>query len=391
MDQATYDELQRSIQDEGPARAIDRLCQALRERKDYSSLFYALLMKKRYELGVSPVPTGPSSDLPEDLHGAYEDAIREAGRLAGKLYLNEGNIPHAWVFYRMLGETEPVRAALETAQAGDGEDTHQLIDIAYHQGVHPRRGFDLILDRLGICSAITMLGGAGGDFPHGPEVRDYCVKRLVRALYGELRERVAAEVERHDGQRPAAETVRELIEGRDWLFEDDYYHIDVSHLSSVVQMAACLPPCPELELARELCAYGQRLSPRFQYASEPPFEDQYRDYGVYLGVLAGDNVEEGLEHFRAKLANLDPEEVGTYPAEVYVNLLLRAGRAEEALTVARRYLAKVDDRRLTCPGVVELCQQTQDYRALAEVARELDNPVHFVAGLIAARDAAVTG
>ncbi len=385
MDQETYDELQRSAE-ANPVKTIDRLCQALRENKDYSSLFYALLMKKRYELGVSPVPTGPSSDLPAHLHSAYEDAIREAGQLVGKLYLDEGNIPHAWVFYRMLGDSEPVRAALETAQGGDGEDCHQLIDIAYHQGVNPRKGFDLILDRLGICSAITMLGGAGPEFPHGAEVRDYCIKRLVRALHGELRERLAAEIEHHDGKPPAAQGIRELIEDRDWLFEDDYYHVDVSHLSAVVQMAAYLPPGPELEMARELCAYGQHLSPRFQYASEPPFEDQYRDYATYLSVLAGDEVEEGLEHFRAKVAGANPEEVGTYPAEVYVNLLLRAGRAEEALAVARRYLAKVDDRRLTCPGIVELCQQTKDYRTLAEVARELDNPVHFVAGLIAARE-----
>ena len=32
---------------------------------------------------------------------------------------------------------------------------------------------------------------------------------------------------------------------------------------------------------------GQRLSPRFQYASDPPFEDQYKDYGLYLAALAG--------------------------------------------------------------------------------------------------------
>lgn len=385
MDQAIYDELRRSVETEGPTQAIDRLCRILRENKDYSSLFYALLMRKRFELGASPVPTGPSSDLPENLTEPYEQAIRAAGRLVGDLYLKEGNIPHAWIFYRMIGESGPVKAALEQAEGGDSEECHQLIDIAYHQGVAPRKGFDLILDRLGICSAITILGGAGPEFAHGPEVRAYCVKRLVRALYQELYDRLAAEIERREGAKPSAQTVRELVVGSDWLFEDDYYHIDVSHLSSVVQMAVNLDPGPELELARELCVYGQRLSARFQYASESPFEDQYRDYGVFLAVLAGDDVAEGLAHFRAKVENADPEQVGTYPAEVYVNLLLRAGKPDAALAVARRYLTTVDDRRLTCPGIVELCQQTKDYRTLAEVARELDNPVHYLAGLLAAR------
>jgi hypothetical protein len=383
MDQQLFDDLQQTLEAQGPVRVIDRLCETLRQRKDYANLFYALLMKRRHELGVNPVPTGPSQTLPEEVHEPYEEAIREAARLVGRLYLDEGNIPHAWMFYRMLGETEPVREALETFRPDDGDDCHPLVDIAYHQGVHPRKGFDLILDRFGICSAITVLGGQ--EFAHGPEVRDYCIKRVVRSLHQELYDRLSVEVERQEGKRPEARTVTGLMEGRDWLFADDFYHIDVSHLGAVVQMSVHLPPGEELQMARELCAYGRRLSPRFQYESEPPFEDQYRDYGVYLAVLAGDDVEGGLAHFRGKAEQASPEEVGTYPAEVFVNLLLRLGRAEEALAVARRHLANVTDRQLTCPGIVELCEKTGDYRTLAEVAREQDNAVHFVAGLIAAR------
>src|ERR1700724_3464142 len=102
MDQQLYDDLQQALSKEGPAAAIDRLCATLRDNKDYSSLFYALLMKKRHELGVSPIPTGPAQELPEEMHEAYEDAIRHAGRLVGELYLKEGNIANAWAFYRML-------------------------------------------------------------------------------------------------------------------------------------------------------------------------------------------------------------------------------------------------------------------------------------------------
>src|SRR5262249_11444560 len=101
MDQHLFDQLQTTLDREGPAAAMERLWPELRARKDYSSLFYALLMKKRYDLGISPVPPGPSQDLPPAAHAPYEDAIREAGRLAGRLYLEEGNIPNAWAFYRM--------------------------------------------------------------------------------------------------------------------------------------------------------------------------------------------------------------------------------------------------------------------------------------------------
>jgi hypothetical protein len=382
MESGSYDEIQRTLATAGPAAAIDQLCQTLRASKDYANLFYALLLKKRRELGVSLVPTGTSSDLPEGLQEPYENAIREAGRLVGRLFLEEGNIPHAWAYFRMLGEPEAVARALDQVQLGDGEDCQQLVDIAFHQGANPRKGFDWILERYGICSAITTISSQ--QTQHPLEVQQYCIKRLVRALYEELRVRLAADIARREGATPVAQTVRGLMAGNDWLFEDEFYHIDVSHLGSVVQMSVHLPPGEELELARELCEYGRRLAPRFRYPGEPPFEDQYQDIAIYLAALAGDNVEEGIRHFQDKVENAEPDSRNTYPAEVLVNLLVRLGRPAQALTVARRYLASADDRALTCPSIPELCQRLNDYRTLAEVAREQDNPVHYVAGLIAA-------
>ncbi|HZT80356.1 MAG TPA: hypothetical protein VFA26_09045, partial [Gemmataceae bacterium] len=90
MDPAVFDEIESTLAAEGPAAALDRLAQRLRQRKDYHGLFYALLMKKRHELGVVPLPTGPAQDLPPATHESYEQAIREAGRLVGKLFLDEG-------------------------------------------------------------------------------------------------------------------------------------------------------------------------------------------------------------------------------------------------------------------------------------------------------------
>jgi hypothetical protein len=391
MDPSFFDQLQQALRTEGPEAAIGRLCAGLREDKDYNGLFYALLLKKRHELGVSPLPTGPAADLPEPTHAAYEGAIREAGRLVGRLYLEEGNLPQAWAYFRMLGEPGPVREALEQYRPGEDEDIQALVQIAFYDGAHPQKGFDWILQRYGICSAITTLGS--GETSHPAEVRQHCITALVRALYAELRDRLTAEIERHDGAPPpeAAEqpdtpgVVRRLMAGRDWLFADEFYHVDVSHLSSVAQMSMHLTPCPELGLARELCEYGQRLSGRFLGQDDPPFEDLYRAVGHYLAVLAGEDVERNLDYFRRQADEADPETVGTYPAQVLVNLLLRLDRPKEALAVARKHLANADGRQLSCPGVAELCQKVNDYGTLAEVAREQGDPVHFMAGLLAAR------
>ena len=389
MDPAVFERLEATLAKNGPSAAIDDLCEMLRTTKDYGSLFYALLLKKRHELGVSPVPTEAAQALPEAVHAPYEDAIRDAARYVGQLYLNEGDIPRAWPYYRMIGEPEPVARAMEGYRLTDKEETQQVIEIAFHHGVHPKKGFDWLLERYGICSAITTVGNQ--EFAH-PDIRVYCIGGLVRALYEQLRERLVEDVARREERTSETDrnsllrlSAKELMAGRDWLFDEESYHVDVSHLGSVVQMSVHLPPGPELDKARELCAYGLRLSHRFQYAGEPPFENQYRDYGIYLDVLAGERVEEGIAHFRAKAENADPETVGTFPAEVLVNLLVRLNRPVEALAIARRFLAKTENTRPSCPTIAELCREVNDYQTLAAVAREQGDPVHFLAGLLAQR------
>lgn len=387
---ALFDELQAVLKTAGPDAALAHLEARLREEKDYNGLFYALLMKKRHQLGIVPIPTGPAQDIPERCHAAYEEGIREAAQEVGRLFLQEGKIPQAWTFFRILNEPEPVRNALSDYQPAEDEDLQPIIQVAYYEGVHPRRGFDWVLERDGLCSAITTLGSH--DLPHPVEDKQYCLARLVRALYAELRERLTAEISRREELPPESQSppetlgvIRKLMQGRDWLFEEDYYHIDLSHLGSVVQMSIHLPPGPDLERARELCAYGQRLTGRFVSPGEPPFENTYLAYDRYLGVVSGKEVEEGLAYFHAQVEANSVEEIGTYPAEVLVNLLLKADRPKEALAVAGKYLASAGNRQLTCPSIAELCQRTGDYRTLATAARQQEDPILFLAGLLASR------
>jgi hypothetical protein len=380
MDSAFFNDLQQTLDARGPEAAVERLCATLREQHDYANLFYALLLKKRLQLGVSPVPTEPAQELPEAVHAPYEEAIREAGRLVGRLYLEQGDVPRAWVYFRMIGEPVPVAQALERYQFREGEDCQPVIEIAFHHGVQPRKGFDWILERYGICSAITTV--SGHEFPQ-PEVREYCVKALVRALYEQLRQRLADDVAQHDQVGTEGLGVAQLIAGRDWLFEDQFAHVDVSHLGAVVQMSVALSPSAELNLARELCSYGARLPAQLRYPGEPPFEDMYGDYGLYLDAVAGTRVEEAIGHFRDKAERADPENDGTLPAETLVNLFLRLGRPADALATARRYLAQSAFPVRSCPTLPELCRRAQDYGALAEIARTQGDPVHFLAGLLA--------
>ena len=157
---AAFDRLRAALESAGPLAAIDALADELRAAEDFQNLFYARLMRKRVELGVPPFPTGPSADMPAETHDPYEAAIRDAGREVGGLFLDRGDIPRAWMYFRMLGEPEPVKAALAKYDPGPDDDTYPVVEVAWQQGVLPEKGFDVILDRHGVCSAITMVHSA---------------------------------------------------------------------------------------------------------------------------------------------------------------------------------------------------------------------------------------
>jgi hypothetical protein len=383
LDPATAARLADALAARGPAAAADELVAHLRAADDFQNLFYALLLKKRVELGVSPFPTGPATDLPAETHEEYESAIRDAGRHVGALLLERHRFAQAWGFYKLLGEPEPIRAALEAYAPGPDDDVYPAIEIAWQNGLLPKKGFDLVLDRHGLCSAITMVSGS--DLATNPDLRDYCVTRLARALHDQLAERLRTDLTGRGVAVPPGATVPEMVEGHPELFADDAYHIDTSHLSSVVQMATQLPPgAPGIEIARDLCVYGRRLAPGLQGNNDPPFEDNYDDFLAYLNVLIGANAAKHLERFEAKAAR-EADVGATYAAQVYINLLVRTNRLGEALAAAKRFLMGEDERNLICPGVNELARRVGDYKAQADAAQARGDAVAYLASLIAAK------
>lgn len=385
LDDSLYHAVDDRLAGGGPLAAVDALAERLRKSGDWQSLFYALLMRKRVELGVSPFPLGAAADLPAETHQEYEDAIRLAARHVGGLYLEKGDIAKAWPFYRMLGEPEAFKAALVGYSPGPEDDIYPLVDIAWQQGVAPERGFDWILERSGVCSAITMVQSS--DFRSNPTTRDHCVRKLVRALHAQLTERLAHDLTQRGSPPAPGTTIAQILAANPDLLAEEWYHVDVSHLSSVCQLALTLPAGPEAELALDLCAYGQRLAPALRgegggYGNGAT----YADAEAGLNIVTGRDVSGGLNHFEQKLADvvaLDPEDARG-PAETLVNMHLKAGRPADALRVARAYLADAPDGSTDCPSLAELARLTGDYAGLTEVAKAHRDPVTYLASRIAA-------
>jgi hypothetical protein len=311
-------------------------------------------------------------DIPAGQRDAYEDALAQAAREAASLFLADGDIPRAWPYFRAVGDREPVQAAIEKLESA--EDA--VIQIALEERVHPRKGFELLLERYGICRAITYF-----EQYVDRESREQCIMLLVRTLHRELVESLRRAIERRQ-ETAVSHSVPELIAGRDWLFGDLDYYVDTSHLVSVIRFALDLADIDALRLAIELCEYGKHLSPQFKYRADPPFDDVYVDHAAYLSALAGENVDACVEHFVSKVRASDPSVTGTAPAQVLVALLTRLKRYGQAIQISLDYLSNTAGEQLVCPTLPQLCQLAGDYERLKKLARERRDLLSYFAASI---------
>lgn len=379
MSENIFSELEGLVNTQGACQAIEHLSNQMIANKDFSKLFYTLLVKSRLELGLSVIPTAPSNEIPVDKQECFEESIRLSARKVGELFLENNDLEQAWNFYRMIGETDPIRAKIDAMEPKAEDEMEVPIRLAFYEGLNMPRGFDWILERYGLCNAITTL--TSQDFSTMPAVREYCLQKLIVALYTELALRLRGEIERHDGNTAgcdkipvgSAGEIRNLIANRAWLFEEDSYHIDLSHLSSTVQMSIHLPGCNELEKALELCEYGKNLSGRFLSKSEPPFENYYESYGVYLEINAGREIEKNLDYFRQIAKNNEPDG-SSYPAEILMQLLEKLGKSGEALELA--------GKTLNASGLYGMCKKAGNFKPMQQAALAQNDPVHYLAALI---------
>jgi hypothetical protein len=204
----------------------------------------------------------------------------------------------------------------------------------------------------------------------------------VRTLQHDVVENMKRAIAKAEGAPPETSSVPELIAGRAWLFGEYDYYVDTSHLLSILRFGLDLADRETLALAVELTEYGKQLSAMFRFRGEPPFEDGYADYAIYLRALMGEGVEEAIAHFRGKIADSDVQQNGGAPAQVLVGLLVRLERYADAIDVSLEHLRDADPAGLTCPSAFQLCQLAGDYSRLRELARERGDLLYFAAGAI---------
>jgi hypothetical protein len=381
MTASAVEVLSQAYEHRGPAAVFEQLVATLRERQDYHKLFDALCLQKKQAMGLPLGKPTSLEDVPAEQREEFERTYIAAAREVGRLLLDAGKIGQAWIYFHAIREPDPVREMIEKLPIPreSSEQSEELLELALFKGVHPAQGVKIMLRTHGTCSTITSLDQT---FPRlSMEDRAATAALLVRTLHGELMSSVEREVQQRMPFTTPAKSLRELTAGRDWLFADNNYHIDVSHLSATVRFARSLSPgAPELALARDLCEYGSQLAPQFQYSGEPPFQDYYPAHLQFFRVLMDDGRDEALAYFQRQL---DAEPDGSDQAliaYVLVDLLVRIDRFAEALPLAEKYLLNGDAD--FAAAFAELCEKAGRYDVLQRSAAARDDLVTYAAALV---------
>jgi hypothetical protein len=379
-----FDQLQRTISAGGVAKALAELSQQLRSDKRYFDLFSARLMEGRHRLGLPVATTDGLDDLAEPLRTQMEQVYLDACREVGHLLLAERRLGEAWMYLRAVGDKASLTEAL-TAQGPGQENVDEFVQLAVHEGLAPARGFETVLENYGVCNAITMFDSTMYNRPLAD--RQQVAAILVRKLHKELSENLKAEIARQEASQPKEKTIEQLVAERDWLFLEDAYHIDTSHLHSVVRFARVLQDADALRLAVDLTEYGRRLSTSYQFQTDEPFAEPYLAHGLFFRGQLGQQVEEAVKYFGDKARTLDQEEHGVGPAEIYVALLSRLGRHREAFAAAAELIPPGTQTTGFAPTLLELARAGGDYQALLDLCRQREDVLTYAAGLAESKTA----
>ncbi len=350
-----FEDFQRATRNADSGAILARLTHTLEQDRQYAAWFEALKLQARYDLGLEPWSLGQSESLSSDLQRKLEDRLIEACRVVGQRMIQDGRIAEGWMYLRPVGDSQQALKMLRSIKPTD-DNIEQIIEVALGHGVCPAWGFELLLSRMGTCNAITAFDSQMVNA--SLEDRQQAAARLVRHLYRELLhsvqqhwQRLTAAEALNEGDSTStqgsrdleSENLADLIDGCPGLTADQNYHIDTSHLSSVVRIGRIVDEPQVQRLAWQLCRYGQHLAELFQpqgYAVFSPYYTAHQKY--YEILLAEEGSDDGLAFFRQRRADLttasqEPSvlslEAQIEATDVLVELLMRLQRFDDAVEV----------------------------------------------------------
>ncbi len=177
----------------------------------------------------------------------------------------------------------------------------------------------------------------------------------------------------------------QLVERFPELTAGGNYHLDASHLSSTMRYARLATDPGLVTMALEMADYGLGLPADLQYAGEPPFEEVYPTHCRLFLATLGREVDAALEYFGGRARAVEGEAEGTTAVETYLILLVRAGRAAEALEAYAELVPQQRELSPHAPTLLELAAASGAWDRYAAICEERADLLGFAAGLLAKR------
>ena len=358
-------------------KLFEELARQLVDAGKFHELFDARLAQSRHRLALPIDKAANLDDLPEPIRTNVEQAYLSACREVGQLLLEQGRFQEGWMYLRPAGEKTLVRASLERA-VPDENSIEELIQVALHEGVAVERGLGWMLGHYGTCNSITTFEGIAGSLDLDDQRA--CAAVLVHHLHNELLANVRAHIERVEDRPPEETSLTAMIADRGWLFDNDSYHVDTSHLGAVVRFSRLLEDPATLEVAIELTEYGRCLDRKLQYPGDPPFTDPYTSHRLLFLATLGRDVEAALAFFDQQAKDTSVEEFGSGAIETYLILLDRTHQYRKALAAYNDLVSTTTSLSPFAPTALTLARKSGDWDLYLEIMQNRGDLVGYAMG-----------
>jgi tetratricopeptide (TPR) repeat protein len=379
MPATEFDLLSDHLTAAGPDAVLTAAANTFREQKRYHDLFEVLKMQVRRRIGLPLMYSDSADQLSEEQRTRLEDGLIAACREVGSLLIREGKVREGWMYLRPVGDKSEALALLQDVEAQE-DNLDELVEVLLHEGIDIGRGFGLILSSYGTCNAITTYDQSVGRRSRAEQ--QPAARQLLHRVHTDLLANVKADVARQEGAQPSETTLKDLIADREWLFSENSYHLDTTHLAATVRIARVLEDKADLRLARDLTEYGRRLSTQFQYAGDEPFAETYPAHALYYSALLGENVDEALAYFRQKAELLDARYHGLTAIETYVELLARLGRYDEAIDAAIQLTPADANNTGWGPSLLELAGKAGRYDKVIDYCKSKGDLLGYTVAVV---------
>jgi hypothetical protein len=374
----SLNELDRALAAGGVEGLLAALADQFAREDRLHELFDTRLMQARVKLGLLPVGSGPLEELPPAQREQVEQAYLVACQEIGEKMLAQGKLREAWMYLRPTGSNKEMIAAIRAVEVDD-DTAEDLIELALQERIDPAYGFELLLTYHGTCNSITVYDSQLGNASKRDQER--CAELLVRHLHAELDRNLRAEIKRREGRDPSEMNIAGLVAERDWLFSENNYHIDTTHLNSVVRIGQIVEEPAELSKLVDLCAYGLKLAKQFQFDGDAPFEQTFPTHTLFYTAQLGQDVDKALDFFRQRAETDDQIVIGTGAAETYIVLLQRLGRWSDAIAASAKLLPPGTRTAGFAPTLLDLSKQARDFTTLKALCRERGDLLNYAAAL----------